>query len=138
MAIQIPLTYTKEALLEKLASLRPAAEKRDKAAIAKHKKEEAAYLKRFHAACREALKWDYETAKSSGFNARVTESNDYGGKNSVSAPRCPSEETNTLERLISLVNYSHQQRFMVTARGKFSEIYDLLTADIVAEKDVCE
>jgi hypothetical protein len=134
--MSIPLTFKREELIAKLESLRPAAEKADKAALAKHKLEEQAYLKAFKQALREASKWDYETLKKNDLMCCVVNP-DGSWKRTKPSPSCPRPRLSTLEHHIALVKASPKARYEVTDRGKYSAIYHLLTIDAPEVVGMC-
>lgn len=135
--MSIPFNMKREDLLVRLAEMLPEAEKRDKATVAKHKRDEAEYLKQFRAACREALRWDYETAKARYFKAMVVRPTSYGGFDQVQSPHCPKATAETIRRYIREVEMSTTTRFVINEGGKYGRLYNLLTSQIPQEKAVC-
>lgn len=133
----IPYNMKRDDLLAKLREMLPAAEKADAVTLKKHERDEAAHLKRFKEACREALKWDYETAKAHRFEAKVTKPNSYGGRSDVYAPHCPTARVDIINRAIAEVEMSTLQRFVITETGKYRSIYQILTAGLLPLKAVC-
>lgn len=131
--MSITLDYTRDELFERLNALLPAAKKADEKALAAHAKAEQAYLKKFHAACRDALKWDYQTAKAHYFEPKIMN----GRHNSYDAPTCPRSVEQRLTRTIAFLERTTQTRFHLSPRGKWSDIYELLTADVPREKGLC-
>lgn len=70
------LRFTRVQLVAALEARRPWAERVDAERLSAHQRDEREFLTRFRFACREAAKWDYETAKGPllrGMGGSVTE-----------------------------------------------------------------
>jgi hypothetical protein len=127
MSLNLPLVFKTEDLIARLKAKLPAAKKKDERAMVAHRKAEQAFLDKFKQGCRDALKWDYGTAKNAGFSP-------IGGRSYHYGPSCPQSEEERLKRMISLVEHSAQKRFTLTSSGKYSLIYQEMTKDIPAQK----
>lgn len=125
----IPLMIKKDDLLKKLRGMLPAAKKKDEKALAAHKKEEEAHLQKLKVVWKEALKWDYETAKKNRFDPR--------GRAGFYGPTCPPSETSRLEQLIFMVERTQMSKFSVKKFGKYHSIYLILTAGQPEVKELC-
>lgn len=79
------ITVTKEELLKLLESQEAKAKKEDERIAKSHRKDEQAALMKFRADLREAMKWDYATAKK--------RSGRYSGAVVLVSPSCPRLET---------------------------------------------
>jgi hypothetical protein len=131
MSGNIAMTYKKDALLEALNALLPIARKQDAEAVKKHKADEKVFLQKFREACREALKWDYETAKNMHFSFRREAFSSYD------RPTCPRRREDTVQRAIDLVTRSPAEKFRIHDSGQYAFIYRVLTEDVKQEKAVC-
>ena len=125
---------TKEELLAALEERRKVAQKIDDEALAKHRKQEAAYLKHFHAACRAALKWDYETAKKHGFDPLKDEGS---WSRNDKHPSCPESQVRKLDRVIAYVRTSRQEKYAITHDGVHSGIHRALMLGMPEGKGLC-
>jgi endonuclease/exonuclease/phosphatase (EEP) superfamily protein YafD len=124
----IPLTMSREELLATLNARMPAAKAADKKALDAHRKQEVQFLENCKKGWREALKWDYETAKKKQFTPN---------RGSYYGPSCPMSKESELTRLISMVERTGMRRFVITEGGKYDSIYRMLTADVPKPKGLC-
>ena len=115
-------------LIAELKRRLPLAKKHDEKAKAAHKKAEAELLKKFHARCREALKWDYKTAKGHNFEAGVNWR--------MRDLPCPQEIAPTIERELAALELSKQQTFTISD-SKYSTLWLCLMYDAPEERTVC-
>jgi hypothetical protein len=124
----VPLRFnTKEDLLTALENRRAILTQYDKRRLWEHQIAEREHLKRFREKLREALKWDYATAKKEWWQV----SRD-------SAPSCPPSLIAKLDKTILRLSVSEQQRFVMQDGGQWSEVYHLLTVDLdAAPAEVC-
>lgn len=125
----ITMTFKKDDLLAKLRALRPALVKADVKAEAQHKKDEVAFMAKFKAALKVAAKWDYTQAKNNHFSLT--------GFRSYDRPECPTKLADRLDRVISQVETSPMQRWVITPGGKYERIHQLLTIEAKQPKVVC-
>jgi hypothetical protein len=95
------ISISREELLAKLNEAKARADKEDAKNAAKHEKDEAAALKRFRDNLREALKWDYPTAKAKWFRVDVKD-----------VPQCPRRHAHAIEVAIAQVK-------MDSRKGRF-------------------
>lgn len=123
------LRFTKEQLLNALEARRPWAEKYDADRLAEHQKAEKAFLAEFKAACREAAKWDYATAKEHRFEPF--------GKKHWDHPTCPRSMVASLDEHLNIIRATGQKSFMVSPRGEWSRLHHLLTHDETIETEMC-
>lgn len=86
------ITMTKEELLKRLASQESKARKEDEAKTKEHRKDEEKAMKKFRDKLREALKWDYATAKK--------KSHDYRTRLDLESPSCPRLEAPRFTKMI--------------------------------------
>jgi hypothetical protein len=131
--INIPLTYGRDELIERLTAERDKAAKRDAKRLAAHQRDEAAYFKKFRKALADAGRWDYEEAKEHRFEARVND--DRGWQ--VHGPNCPISEASKIDELLAFLDKTSQDRFTISRDGKWHHIYAVLTADVPARSTVC-
>lgn len=124
----LPLTYTHAELLAALEALRPKFEKADARNLVAHRKAEEAYYTAFKKACREALKWDYETLKKNGAQLKT---------GTRWAPSCPISQVSQLDSMIAMVHRINQPRFTLSRNGKWERIYRMLTADVPSVEGIC-
>ena len=120
------LRFTKDQLIEALEARREWAQQLDAANLAKHQAEEKAALAKFRQECKEALKWDYQTAKSNWFRV---------GK--VDRPHCPSSLVASLDRHLNQVKASYQTRYTISESGGWSQVHHLLTHDETIKTEMC-
>lgn len=137
--VDLPLSYTKDELIEALRERRKRAEVEDAEALASHEKAEQEYLKAFRRACREAAKWDYATAKEFSFTPTITLGDDwehtrYGRP---SAPRCDARKVSEVDSAIEMVQRLRQDRFTLARGGKWFRLYHLLTDDVTQIEGLC-
>ncbi len=123
------LRFNRDELIDALEKRRPWAERLDAEHLAKHKRDEKEYLAKFRAACREAAKWDYETAKAHYFT--VMENSRYG------RPDCPASLVAGLDRNLNLVRASRQKTFTLSEGGDWSRMFYLLTYDETIKTEMC-
>jgi hypothetical protein len=128
------LRFSKDQLLVALRALLPIAKKQDTEAIKQHAIDEKAHLKAFKEACRDALKWDYQTASNRGFTAHVRDGSTLFRK---SRPSCPMKREDHLNRLIAMVERSERKRYSISQGGQNQGLFYELTRDMPKEKDVC-
>lgn len=138
--MSIPFYFKhKQALIDALEALRPAIEKSDKEAVAKHKIDEASYLKAYRAACKaacaEKLKLPYDEIK---FDRHVNvKPKDADGKD-LCVPHCPEERKKTLDRAVELVKRAPDDyRWRINPGGQYGFIHNILTFGAPKEKLVC-
>ena len=120
------LRFTKDQLIEALEARREWARRIDADNLANHQKEEKAALAKFKQGCRDALKWDYQTAKENWFQVER-----------VNRPRCPNSLEANLDRQLSQVKASCQIRYTINDRGSWSEVHHLLTHDETIKAEMC-
>lgn len=137
--VDIELTYTKAELLEALDHRRLLAVEQDAAALAEHQRQEKQCLANFRRACREALKWDYDTAKGSDFNpARLMEDSFEGRYGRfVNSPSCPPSIVSKIDSLVAMIEKLRQDRFVLSRGGKWAVAYSLLTDDVPQITGLC-
>lgn len=123
------LRFTRDELIAALEARRPWAERLDAEHLAEHQKAEKAYLARFRAACREAVKWDYETAKAKYFT--VLENSRFG------RPECPTSLVAGLDRHLNMIKASRQKSFAISDSGGWSRVFHLLTHDDAIKAEMC-
>lgn len=123
------LRFTRAELLEAIEARRSWAEHLDAQNLAKHLKDEKAYLAKFRAACREALKWDYETAKVRRFNVL------YPGRSL--SPDCPRSLVAGVDRYLNTIGATRQKSFSISVGGAWSGLFDLLTRDETVKDEMC-
>ena len=123
------LRYTREQILEVIAERRPVAEAIDLRRLAEHKNAEKEFLKRFRAACREAAKWDYDTAKANHFTPAFDR---HRGR-----PECPRSLVASLDKHVNLIRMSRQKTFIIGESGQWSALYHALTFDPDATPEMC-
>ena len=128
------LSFKKEELLAALAATRPALTKLDKAAAAKHKKEEAAYFKEWKAALKQASSWKYDEAKKHSFSLQKRNGSSWYGR----GPTCPRSLVSTLDSQIAQVTTSKQTRYRIQDSGWTKALYQTLTVTLPKSKDACE
>ena len=129
------LRFTRDELVEALEARRPWAEKVDAERLAEHQKAEREYLARFRAACREAAKWDYQTAKARSFVAQVP--SDSAHRYKEYPPDCPKSLVTLLDRQLAIVRATRQERMQVTESGTWDRVFYLLTHDENAKAEMC-
>jgi hypothetical protein len=122
------LRFTRDQLVEALEARRPWAEKVDADRLTKHQKAEQDYLRQFRAACREAVKWDYEEAKKHSFSP-------WSGRQY--RPDCPRSLVVALDMHLRMVRATRQDRFAVSEDGTWSKVFYLLTHDEDAKAEMC-
>lgn len=118
------LRLTHDELLTRLQARHKWAERLDAKNLAKHERDEKAYLAAFRTACRAALKWDYEKVKK---NYGQVEVNGRVGRNG--APSCPMSIVVKLDRAIEFVKQDTRKSAVVSANGEWSAVHWLLTYD---------
>lgn len=111
------LRMKKEDLIAHLESLLPAAEADDKKRMAAHKQQEQEYLKLFREVCREAVKWDYETAKANYFKTQPKRA----------SPSCPTLTAPRIQEALRRIRIDGRQVYTLSAGGRSSRIFDLVT-----------
>ena len=99
------ITMTREALLERLADRLKAAKAEDARLLAEHKKEEAKSLITFRKNLRDAMKWNYETAKKK-----------YSGV-SLDRLSCPMIQANFITRVIASVKLETRKSSFVISEN---------------------
>ena len=127
------MSFKKAELLEALEAQRKPLAKIDKVAIAKHKKDEAAYFKEWKAALKRAASWDYAEAKKYGFNLRSAKGDSWWGR----GPTCPQSLVATLDARIAQVTASKQTRYRVQDAGWTKGLYTILTVTMPKPTAVC-
>ena len=131
----IDIVLNRDELVAELKRIRPLIAAEDKRKVQEHREQEREFLKQFRAACREAARWDYETAKNNSFavrvNARVPGTFRFG------RPECPTPQAEVLDRVLALLAKTGVKRFTITPNGRYSDIYRLLTFDVPTTKAVC-
>lgn len=133
----VPVVLSREAVIEQLKALIPAAEAEDKKALAEHQAVKKRYLKAFHEACREAAKWDYETGESHGWRPQVKLS-DGDDRKLWGLRRCPASKANRIKRIVAMVERTTQTKFTLSRTGKNGMLWELLVApSLPKEADVC-
>jgi hypothetical protein len=128
MDSNIRMSFTREALLERLHSLRPAMVKQDAANKTAHSKEEREFLAKFKRSLKEAAAWNYEKAKQMRFSPEFR---------SYEQPKCPYSLTDSLDRQIGLVERSANKRFVINPTGVYHRLYELLTEGVKKDREVC-
>ena len=121
------ITMSKADIIERLKSQIKLAEKHDREAIAQHKKDEHAHLLAFREACREALKWDYLTAKAKDFSV-----GGYALKRS--APSCPLSKAVWLKNELLRIELSSQETYKA---GPATSLHRALVWDPTPVDDPC-
>ena len=127
------LRFARDELIEALEGRREWAERLDAEHLAEHQRAEKAFLAKFRASCREAVKWDYQTAKEHYF--QVMEG---VGRYGSGQPNCPSSLVAKLDRNLSVVRASRQKTFQVSDGGAWSSVYYLLTHDETIKAEMCQ
>lgn len=128
--IDLPsLHMTRLQLLEALEARRTWAERIDRKALTKHQRDEKAYMKAFQAACRTALKWDYDTVKENYGQIDVTNSHKRSRYRSFDAPECPLSIVAKLEVAIEFVRNDTRKTCVLSRNGEWAGVYWLLTYD---------
>jgi hypothetical protein len=92
------ISISRDELMAKLLEAKAKADKEDEKAADKHKREETAALVAFRAAIREALKWDYETAKRRYMRVQLDRT-----------PSCPSRVARPIELAIAQVKMDNRK-----------------------------
>ena len=123
------LRFKREELIEALEGRRAWAEEIDARNLAEHQKAEKEYLAKFKAACREAAKWDYATAKRHHFEVM--------DDNSWDRPRCPQSIVAKLDANLNTVKASYQSRYTIADGGGWSQVFYLLTHDETIKAEMC-
>lgn len=126
------ISLSREDLIAELKRLRPLIAADDKEKLKAHREAEREYLKAFRAACREAARWDYETAKKNRFGVLVG-----GGYTHTRRPECPTPQVEVLDRMLALIGKSSTKRFNISSNGKYFQVYRLLTFDVPTTKASC-
>ena len=124
MSRDMAMRFTRDQLLEQLRGQLGKAVLYDKEQKALHKKAEKEALERFRASLREALKWDYATARKNWFSVKET-----------NRPSCPDSMETTVRRAIAMVERSAQKTYTVSDNSWL--IWTALTFDMPKRKDVC-
>ena len=139
----VPLKFKSKAeLLAAIEALRPRAREHDAAAKIKHAKDEKAYLKAWKAAVREALKWDYATAKRHGFKISVTDpgvGEDYFGVRH--APACPTMREHRVDEALSIVGHMAEFTRPIEVHqlsSKYRRLWGVLTMNTPEKPEVCQ
>jgi len=129
------ILMTRDQLLTRLAEQRKVAEQFDKQALAEHRAEEKAYLTDFRANCREALKWDYETAKEKDFEVRPARD----GRRRWGQPQCPTSQVIRIDRAIAHVTLDSRAKYALNNSGIHSTLHALVTwdPDAPSGEDLC-
>lgn len=122
------LCLNRDDLIAELKRIRPLLAERDKQKLKEHKQAEREHLAAFRQKCRDAARWDYETAKKNFFSPGIGR---YAG------PRCPVPQVEILDRMLALLQKTSTKRFTITPSGRYSDIYRLLTFDVPETKAVC-
>lgn len=120
--------HKKQQLVDALEARRRWAERLDAKRLWAHSKTEAKALRDFRALCAAAQKWDYETLKSEDFRFSLP----YNDR-----PRCPTSVVAQLDRLLSDLKLTRQERFTLDNRGLWSGAHHLLTFDENAKPEMC-
>lgn len=126
------LRFNRDELIESLEARRSWAERLDAKQKLEHHKAERAYLASFRAACREAAKWDYQTAKLNRFEVF----RDHWGSRQHQ-PSCPSSVVASLDRYLNQIRASRQKSFLVSESGNWSPVHYLLTYDETIKSEMC-
>ncbi len=125
---------TKEDLVAALEAQRPAAVKADKVTLRQHNRDEVKFFKRFRIALRRASGWDYADAKKSEFRVVVTKPNGW----EEDGPQCPILQVDQLDRAIGFATLLQpQKRYTVSKYGKYSDLWQQLTANVSEAKEAC-
>lgn len=114
------LAITKDDLVAVLTNKLPVAKAYDAERMAAHRKVEAAKLTEFRQACREAIKWDYTTARKHNF-APVD-------RYALRAD-CPILMAARIERAIARLKVDGRKRLTLDSRGRDSDLFELATWD---------
>lgn len=125
------LKYTHDQLLVALEARRKWAERLDAKALAKHQRDEAAYLKSFRSACRDALKWNYDKVKANYGQVEIQPGRKF---RSSDAPTCPMSLVVKLNAAIKFVKSDTRKNMTLSRNGEWASIYWLLTYDPDAPK----
>lgn len=133
----IDLTYSRADLLAALAERRKVAVKNNAERLAAHRVAEREYLAAFRKACREAAKWDYETAKKNSFRISSLMPRDEGGRWERSQPSCPMSEVSQIDSLVAMIGHVSQTRFTLSRSGRWSTAYAVLTGDVPQVEGLC-
>jgi hypothetical protein len=143
MSAGIPIRIKRDELIAKLEKLHASALKQDKMAAEKHARDEQAFLVRFKAAAKSALKdyesvvskvqsWDYKKLRDNHFYVSMPDLHYRKG-----APRCPDLKAARIARLLAMVKASNMKTFTVSKRGQYGSLWELLTEKMPEEKSVC-
>lgn len=112
------LQFTREQFVDALEARRPLLQRKDAANLAAHKKAEAACLKQFREQCREAARWDYETAKAKMFTVSIDR---------YHRPQCPRSLVVKLDEQIRIARATQAKNVRVGQSGQWSAAFWLLT-----------
>lgn len=130
------LTFTKKQdLIDALQARREEFQRIDQERMTQHTQAEKDYLAEFREACKQALKWDYQTAKANYFNVEMSETK--GRNNRYGAPTCPHSLEKRLDNILTHLRQTRQERFTLERRGRWSDIYDLLMAGQLDDVEMC-
>ena len=114
------LAITKDDLVLVLKDKLPAAKAYDAERMAAHRKVEAEKLTEFRQWCRDAVKWDYATAKKRNFSP--------ADKYALRA-ECPVLLASRMERAIARLSVDGRKKLTLDSGGRDADLYSLATWD---------
>ena len=118
----ISLRMTRDQILARLQEQLLIAEAHDAEQLKAHRQAEADYLKQFRDACRAALKWDYQTAKTNYFRPLENAAN-----RSPACPRPVAPRIKEAIRVWSIDGRTSKNQLTIAERGRNGTLYYLLT-----------
>lgn len=125
--IDLPsLHMTRDQVLQALEARRPWAERVDKKALAKHERDEKAYLAAFRSACRAALKWNYEKVKENYGQVEIQPGRKFRNSD---APSCPVSIVAKLDAAIEYLKKDTRKSVVLSPKNDWSGVHWLLTYD---------
>jgi hypothetical protein len=129
---------TKTQLVSALEAVRPYWKKVDEQALRKHRAERHLEVKKFRKQARKYAKMNLVQIQEEA--EKPTESYRSGIHFSLSGDRCPTSHEAKIDRAISHLNISNQERFRVSSAGQWSTVHFLLTkpVDDEIEDNLCE
>ena len=135
----IPLTYSKDELIEALEALRPAMVAEDEAYAADLERWQKNRLKRFKAACREAAKVTTTEAivEAKDLISNASKLVDDSGTGVNLGWGCRRSAASRVDSAVGMVRKLRQDRFTIQANGKWGELFDLLTMDVAEIETTC-
>lgn len=121
---------TKDALIDALEGRRPEMQRRDKRQLAVHTRAEKAWEKKVKDEARAIIKMSYAQLSKRASNYRFVLLEDR-------QPQCPISLELRLDRALRVIRLSTQRSYVLDARGRNSDIYDLLTYEDADSESMC-